>query len=221
MPQCLDGAFEIAHGNQGRAEFPLGGAEPGTDTQGLLAPANGFAEVAGFGVGFGEFQVKLGLRGLQTLDGLAKARDSALQIGAVADLRDRYIQFIGDLVRIVRRDFTTVTGISGFRPCGKKIARRPAALDVVVRHRHVYSVVGAAAGHVAGGAIASAGNAGTVRFRVALAAGRVVADRCILSARDVVRVVARGARHLTCLEAFRFSQSVGRVGDLEVFVIGR
>jgi len=77
--------------DQGRAEFLLGGGESGTHAQSFLAPADRFTGVAGSGICLGQFQVKLGLRGLEACDCLAQARYSDFQIGAVADLRDCYV----------------------------------------------------------------------------------------------------------------------------------
>ena len=102
MTQCFGGACEIARRDKGRAEFLFGGAESGTDAQRLLAPANSFTGLAVSGICLGQFQVKFGLRGLQAFDGLAQAWDSAFQIGAVADLRDCYVQLPGAGFRIVR-----------------------------------------------------------------------------------------------------------------------
>ena len=108
-------------------------------------------------------------------------------------------------------------------------SRSPAhwpALNIVVRHDHVNGVFGSPLRHMAVDAGRTRACTSDRALRrgallVAAPAHRNMTLNCLGTARNIVRVVAREARHPAALEARRLAQPVGAAGDLELVIAAR
>ncbi len=183
-------------------------------------------------IGVCELVIELNAVGRVGLNGLLQAEYSRRQVRALLHLCERQIEFVlrrgRQCRRIVQNNFTSIViavdGGSLFEG-RRQIARRPAALDEVVRHHHVDSIVSTAFRHVAieAGRARSGErctrHAARVRRVVAAAAHCNIVLHRTLAPRNVVRVVAGHTRHLTVLKAWRLPQPVRAAGDLELVAI--
>ncbi len=189
----------------------------------FFIPMNRLIVVTFLGIGIAKTHVKFRLGGLVFLEVLLQAGNSRFQIRSVVDLGNIHIQLIFRRwidFRGVIKSYLAMVIFLGFLERLGRVTSRLIPLNVVVRHHCVHDVLRSPLGHMAlDTRAAPRGHFRLMRACVTIPAhGRVMLSG-LLSARNRVRIVAGGARHLAALKARRFSQPVGGMRDLELIVM--